>query len=104
MDSSMDRITEEKLKHYFDITNKAFDKIKIAKPKAVDLEKTAKDFLDMAKRYYEDAKFFQSKGDYVNAYGALNYAYGWLDAGARLGIFDVDFDNQLFTVDKEMFE
>jgi len=31
----------------------------------------------------------------------LNYAHGWLDAGARLGIFDVKGDSRLFTVDEE---
>ena len=100
----MKEITDDKLDRYFAITKEAFDKIKIRVIKKFDPEEVAKDFIDMAKRYYEDAKFFKSKGDYVNAYGALNYAYGWLDAGARLGIFDVNFDNKLFTVDKEMFD
>ena len=53
----------------------------------------------MAKSYYEDAKHFEEKGDRVNAFAALAYAHGWLDAGARLGLFDVDGDNELFTVD-----
>ena len=30
---------------------------------------------------------------------ALNYAHGWLDAGARLGLFDVGKDNGLVSVD-----
>ena len=34
--------------------------------------------------YLKDSKHFQEKGDYVNAFGALNYAHGWLDSGARL--------------------
>jgi uncharacterized protein len=53
----------------------------------------------MASRYYEDAKFFEKKGDIVTAFAALNYAHGWLDAGARLGLFDVGHDSRLFTVD-----
>ena len=44
---------------------------------------------------------FKKKGDYVTAFAALNYAHGWLDAGARLGIFDVDGDSTLFTVDEK---
>ena len=63
------------------------------------MHKTAEDFLDMAKRYYEDANHFEQKGDYVNAFAALNYAHGWLDAGARIGLFDVGHDSKLFTVD-----
>ena len=53
----------------------------------------------MAQTYYADAKHFKNNKDYVNAFAALNYSHGWLDAGARIGIFDVDHDNVLFTVD-----
>ena len=56
------------------------------------------DCLDMIKRYFSDAEHFYSKDDYVNAFAALNYAHGWLDACARIGIFDVH-DSKLFTVD-----
>ncbi len=58
----------------------------------------AKDFYDMASRYYSDAKHFKKNNDYVLAFAALNYAHGWLDAGARIGLFDVH-DSTLFTVD-----
>ena len=53
----------------------------------------------MVENYLSDAKYFEKKQDYVNAFAAINYAHGWLDAGARLGLFDVDHDNVLFTVD-----
>ena len=39
----------------------------------------------------------KEKADLVNAFAALNYAHGWLDAGVRLDIFETD-DNKLFTV------
>jgi len=92
-------ITPEKLKKYFDITSRALKKVKIAKATPIDWEAKAKDFLDMAQRYFSDAKHFEEKGDIVTAFAALNYAHGWLDAGARLGFFDVDHDDTLFTVD-----
>jgi len=95
-----DKITQEKLKKYFKITEEAFEsatKTKIA-DKVFNLESSRADFLDMIKRYLLDAKHFESKDDYVNAFAALNYAHGWLDAGARLGLWDVH-DNRLFTVD-----
>ena len=56
------------------------------------------DFLDMIERYIKDAEHFEKKGEIVDAFAALNYAHGWLDAGARLGLFDVH-DSKLFTVD-----
>ncbi|MBW3018854.1 DUF357 domain-containing protein [Candidatus Woesearchaeota archaeon] len=92
-------VTEEKLEKYFDITGRALKKVKIVCNAKIDCKKAAEDFLDMAKRYFEDAKHFKEKGEIVTAFAALNYAHGWLDAGARIGLFDVDHDNVLFTVD-----
>ncbi|MBL7100514.1 MAG: DUF357 domain-containing protein [Nanoarchaeota archaeon] len=95
----MDKITKERLEKYFSITGEALSKVKFKTPKDVDFSKVAKDFLDMAKRYYEDAKHFRDKDDVVTAFAALNYAHGFLDAGTRLGVFDVS-DSRLFTVDE----
>lgn len=92
-------VTKEKLAKYFDITSRAIKKVKITSEKKIDWHKTAEDFLDMAQRYFSDAKHFEKQGDIVTAFAALNYAHGWLDAGARLGLFDVDHDSELFTVD-----
>ena len=89
-------ITNEKLNKYFSITKKALDKAKVA-INSEEKEK-AEDFLEMATRYYDDAQFFRKKGDIVNAFAAVNYSHGWLDAGARIGLFKVK-DNYLFTVD-----
>ncbi|MBD3314056.1 DUF357 domain-containing protein [Candidatus Woesearchaeota archaeon] len=93
-------ITKEKLDKYFDVTGRALKKIKIAEnPDIKESIKKAEDFLDMAQRYYDDARHFMEKGEWVLAFAALNYAHGWLDAGARIDLFDVGKDNVLFTVD-----
>jgi uncharacterized protein len=94
-----DRITTDKIERYLKITDMAIRKIKIAMPKGTHLDKVAKDMLDMAQRYHNDAGHFKKKGDYLNAFAAVNYAHGWLDVGARIGVFDVDHDSKLFTVD-----
>jgi len=98
MDNNLsDTITEEKLSKYFEITGEAIKKAKNSGNRtSLDFERD--DMLDMIERYYSDAQHFFSKGDYVNSFAALNYAHGWLDSGARLGIFDVH-DSRLFTVD-----
>ena len=44
-----------------------------------------------------NSKHFKKKGDYINSFAAINYAHGWLDSGARLGIFKVK-DDKLFTI------
>jgi hypothetical protein len=88
-------ITKEKLEKYFKLTNTALDKVKnhIIKGK----EKEAREIIEMVSNYLFDAKHFKEAGDFVNAFAALNYAHGWLDAGVRLDIFDVH-DDTLFTV------
>ena len=94
-----DKISKEKLKKYFSVTGKALDKLKLVSPKKTHFDTIAKDYLNMAQSYYNDAKHFEEKGDYINAFAALNYSHGWLDAGARIGLWDVDHDSVLFTVD-----
>ncbi|MBU0666794.1 MAG: DUF357 domain-containing protein [Nanoarchaeota archaeon] len=92
-------VSDEQLNKYFNITGEALEAVKKAE---MDKERlnNAKDFLDMATRYYSDAKHFKKQGDFVLAFAALNYAHGWLDAGARIGLFKVK-DSRLFTVDEE---
>lgn len=90
-------VSEEKLDNYFSITGEALEKVRAAEK---GNKEQAADFLDMASRYYSDAKHFKEKGEWVVAFAALNYAHGWLDAGARIGLFKVK-DSRLFTVDDE---
>ena len=80
------------------LTERALGKVKIAPPKRSHLCKVAEDFLSLARAYYEDAKHFREKGELEKALANVNYAHGWLDAGARIGLFDVGGDDQLFTL------
>ena len=92
-----DKITKQKLEKYFKVTETALKLAEKSKNKT-SLTKEREDMLDMIKRYISDAKHFYEKQDFVNAFAALNYTHGWLDAGARIGIFDVH-DSKYFTVD-----
>ncbi|MDR2846066.1 MAG: DUF357 domain-containing protein [Candidatus Methanoplasma sp.] len=91
-------VTEEKIEKYLDITKRALDKLKIAAPDRSYNKRLADDFLNMAVSYYEDAKHFRESGDLVTAFAAVNYAHGWIDCGARIGLFDVGGDDVLFTL------
>ena len=93
-----DVVTEERIERYLDITARAMAKLKIAAPERSFGRKMADDFLNMAASYYEDAKHFRDVGDLVTAFAAVNYAHGWLDCGARIGLFDVGGDDVLFTL------
>ena len=89
------KITSEKLKKYFSITETA---LKVAKKSIIKgKENYAKEIFEMVENYLSDAKHFEKNGDYVNAFAALNYAHGWLDSGVRLDILNVK-DDKLFTV------
>ena len=91
----MKTITKEKLEKYFKLTSKALKEVKknIIKGK----ERYAKEIINMVKNYLSDARYFEEKDDYVNAFAALNYSHGWIDSGVRLDVFDVK-DDKLFTI------
>ena len=93
-----DRLTEEKVSKYLEITKRALDKLKVSPPPRSFNRKLAENFLEMANAYYSDAEHFRDDGDYVNAFACVNYAHGWLDVGARIGLFDVGEDDRLFTL------
>ena len=94
----MNEVTNDKLEKYFSVTERALIKAKEA-PENVEInDLTRAEFIDMVERYISDAKHFKDKGEIVNAFAALNYAHGWLDAGARIGLWDVS-DSELFASD-----
>lgn len=90
-----EKITKEIIEKYRTITQKALDiaKKSIAKSK----QKEAKEILTMTEAYLSDSRHFESKDDLIDAFGAIYYAHGWLDCGARLKVFYVS-DSSLFTV------
>ncbi len=89
------KITPQKLTKYFKLTSKA---LKIAKENIIkNKNKEAKEIIDMVSNYLSDSKYFEEKGNLVDAFAALNYAHGWLDSGVRLEIFNVK-NNKLFTI------
>ncbi|MBI2660015.1 DUF357 domain-containing protein [Candidatus Woesearchaeota archaeon] len=89
------QLLNQKLQKYFELTSKALEKVKIVEKH----KKEAEDILDLAKRYFDDAKYFEKNGDLVNAFGAVCYSHAFLDIGARLGLFDVGNDSKMFMVD-----
>ena len=91
-------MTEEKVERYLSLTSEALAKAKIAAPEKSFNRRLAEDFMKMARAYFEDAKDFAEKGDIINAFACVNYAHGWLDSGARIGLFEVGGDDRLFTL------
>lgn len=95
MKNTKSEITKEELKKYKNITEKAFEiaKKNITKGK----EEQAKEIIEMVGCYLSDSNHFEKEEDLINSFGAIYYAHGWLDCGARLKIFNVT-DSTLFTI------
>ena len=91
-------VTDDRLQKYLTLTEEALGRLKIAVSARGTLHAVARDMLRMAEDYCNDAKHFISEGRKVDAFACLNYAYGWIDAGARTGLFDVGDDYKKFTL------
>ncbi len=91
-------ISDEKMAKYLDITTRARKKLKIASPVRSFDRRLAIRFLDTSESYFKEAVDYRRDNDYVRAFAAVNYAHAWLDGGARIGLFDVEEDDVLFTL------
>jgi hypothetical protein len=80
-------VTEENITKYLNITEKALSVLKVLPPEGSTLQKVAEDLLMMATAYYNDARHYKEKQDYVTAFACVNYAHGYIDAGVRMGLF-----------------
>jgi hypothetical protein len=87
----------EKVDKYEKLTARGLKEIKVKKNLTEKEKLIAEDFLSMAKNYYNDAKFFKEKGNFLTSLAAFSYAHAWLDAGVRAKVFDAT-DDQLFTL------
>ena len=88
---------KKKIKRYENITIQAIKEIKFSENLTEKERKIAEIFLRMAKDYFNDAKYFKEKNDYLNSLAALSYAHAWLDAGVKAQYFETKNDN-LFTL------
>lgn len=91
---------ESRVDRYIRLEKEALGKVKVSAAAGSYLEGSAKDFLSMAENYFSDALHFKEIGDLLNCFAALNYSYGWIDAGVRIGILDGGGDNRLFTLNR----
>jgi hypothetical protein len=95
MNLPKEKITKKEIEHYRAITEKALSIVKTSIRQ--NKEKEAHEIIEMVECYLSDSKHFEKKEDLINAFGAIYYAHGWLDCGARLKIFNVT-DSNLFTI------
>ena len=89
---------EEKTDRYESLLAEALDAAEIVPPDGTPLHEAALDCEEMARSYLEDGRHFREAADPVNALAAFSYGHGWVDAGARVGLFAVPTEGELFTV------
>lgn len=98
MTTELTSLTVERVEKYLDITRRAREKatplVKDGSEEASRLEV----MLRMADDYASDARHFLTTGDLVRAFGAINYAHAWIDAGVKIGWLDGHGDDVLFTL------
>ena len=98
MSEDLEKLTRERVQKYLDITSRARKK---ATPLVEEDSQEGKKLvilLRMADDYSFDARHFLNNGDFVRAFGAINYAHAWIDAGVKLGFLDGHGDDVLFTL------
>ena len=89
---------EEKTDRYERLLSEALEAATPVAPLESHLGEATAEFEEMARSYLEDGRHFRDEGDLVNALASFSYGHAWLDAGARLGLFDVPDEGHLFTV------
>ncbi|MCH1616432.1 MAG: DUF357 domain-containing protein [Candidatus Poseidonia sp.] len=98
MSEALHTLTVERVESYLDITRRARAKattlVEAESPEGLHLAT----MMRMADDYASDAQHFLSTGDLVRAFGAINYAHAWIDAGVKIGWLDGHGDDVLFTL------
>ena len=89
---------DEKTDRYERLLAEALDAATATAPAETPLGNAAGEYREMARSYLEDGRHFRAENDPVNALAAFAYGHAWLDAGARIGLFSVPEDGDLFTV------
>ncbi|PSQ17141.1 DUF357 domain-containing protein [Halobacteriales archaeon QS_8_69_26] len=89
---------QEKTDRYERLLSEALDEAEPVPPPDTPLGEAAAEYREMAAAYLDDGRHFRENDDPVNALAAFSYGHAWLDAGARIGLFDVPDGGELFTV------
>jgi len=80
---------------YEKLTEQALQEVQIIAEKGTKDYERAEQFIQMARDYFSDAKYYAEKGDNITALASFSYAHAWLDAGVKAGILKGE-NNRLF--------
>lgn len=91
-------ITDEKMEHYMNVSRLAMIKMKDACPVRTFSVLMNARFSEVIDEGYATASELYANKDYRQAFATINYTHAWIDAAARIGLYDVDGDDRLFTL------
>ncbi|PSP54206.1 DUF357 domain-containing protein [Halobacteriales archaeon QH_7_68_42] len=94
----MPKTPKQSPKRYEQLLAEALDAAERTVPEGTPLAEAAAEYEEMARSYLADGRHFRTEDDPVNALAAFSYGHAWLDAGTRIGLFDVPDEGHLFTV------
>ena len=95
---TVDTVTAELVDKYLELTRRARAKATPLVTSDSNEQTMLAKMLQMADDYTHDAEHFKKNGDLVRAFGAINYAHAWIDAGVKIGLLDGHDDDELFTL------
>lgn len=98
MTEDLEHVSVGRVEKYLDITRRAREKATPIHADGSPESSQLSVMLRMADDYASDAQHFLNIGDHVRAFGAINYAHAWIDAGVKLGLLDGHGDDVLFTL------
>ena len=96
-DESNDRITKRRVLYYIKLSKEARGNATSLATTDLERENLTK-MLRMFDDYLSDSEHFLENGDFVRAFGAVNYAHAWIDCAVKTGLLDGHGDDRLFTL------
>ena len=83
------------------LAKKEIDKVELILKELKLIDSKGKDILNLINSYFEDAKYFYSKKQFIQAFEAAVMCWTYADAGLHLKVFEInDSLKKMFTVDK----
>ena len=83
------------------LAKKEIDKVERILKDLKLVDSKGKDILNLINSYFEDAKYFYGKNQFVQAFEAAVMCWTYADAGLHLKVFEISDDlRKLFTIEK----
>lgn len=81
------------------LARKEIDKVELILKELKLVDSKGKDILNLINSYFEDAKYFYGKKQFIQAFEAAVMCWTYADAGLHLNVFEINDElRKLFTI------